>query len=85
MDTAELVFELFKSGLDFPACAIGGNNLFYGQRKVGGKQSRPLGSMVDPHHTDPALKGFEHKALRDHLHLSAFTIEVDLAGLSRAF
>ncbi len=85
MDTTEVVFELFESGLDFPTCTVGGNDLFYGQRKVSGEQSHPLGSMIDLHHTDLALERFEHKALRDHLHLSALTIEVDLVGLSRAF
>ena len=58
--TANVLFDLFETGFDFPPCAIVLDYLFSGQIEVGREEGNPLCFTKDPDHPDRTFEGFEH-------------------------
>ena len=72
---ADVLFDLFETGLNFPPCAIVLDDLCSGQIEVSREKSDPLSFTKDPNHPDRAFEGLEHDNLAIGHELAVMSIE----------
>ena len=73
--TADVLFDFFIAGFDFPACAVEFDNLLGGKRQVGGEESNPSVFPEDPYDTDLTTQVFQHDDLIIGEHLALLALE----------
>src|SRR5664280_1743447 len=78
---ANVLFELFKSGFNFPASPIILNDLCYGKLQISGKHTYPLGFTEHPNHSNRAFEGLDHNHSIISAHFSVFAVKVDAISL----
>ena len=57
---ADVLFDFFEAGFDFPSCTIVLDDLFGSQIEVGRKECNPLCFTKDPDYPDRTFERFEH-------------------------
>src|SRR5664279_5611190 len=74
---ADVLFELFKAGFNFPACPIILDDLCDGKRQVSGKHGYPPGFTEHPNHPNRAFECFQHDHSVISAYIPVFTVKVD--------
>ena len=72
---ADVLFDLFVSGFDFPSCTILLDDLFSSQIQVGRKDGNPLCFTKNPDYPDRGFEGLEHNNLRGGQDITIMPIE----------
>ena len=57
---ADVLFDFFEAGFDFPSCALVLDDLFGSQIEIGRKECNPLGLTKDPDYPDRTFECFKH-------------------------
>src|SRR5512137_2278849 len=80
---ADVLFELFKTGFNFPTRPIILDELCYRKRQVSGEHRYPLCLTEHPNDTDRTFERLQHDHLIISTNVPAFTVEID--GISLRF
>ena len=72
---ADVLFDLFEAGFDFPSCAIVFDDLFGSQIEIGRDECDPLCFTKDPDDPDRSFERFEHDYFCSGQDLAVVTVE----------
>src|SRR5665811_1900904 len=78
---ANILFELFKAGFNFPASPIILDDLYYRKLQVSGEHCYPLGLTEHPNHSNRTFECLHHDHSVISAHFSVFAVQVDGIGL----